>query len=134
MIELRTHERNHSNERSCLWRGRGRDAGWRALVCSEHRRSPRRRNRLPQHHAEARHARARRCEPAPAPPAPPPKPFPEGAKIGYVVLQRIANESAEGKAATTKIQALQQKKAAELQTRTSSCRVFSRSSRRKARS
>ena len=31
-----------------------------------------------------------------------------------MVLQRIANESADGKAATTKIQALQQKKAAEL--------------------
>jgi outer membrane protein len=53
--------------------------------------------------------------PAPAPaPATPPKPFPEGAKIAYVVLQRIANESSEGKASTAKIQALQQKKAAEL--------------------
>jgi outer membrane protein len=55
--------------------------------------------------------------PAPAQPpaaAPAPKPFPEGAKVGYVVLQRIANESAEGKQATTRIQALQQKKAAEL--------------------
>jgi len=53
--------------------------------------------------------------PAPAPaPATPPKPFPEGAKIAYVVLQRIANESAEGKTSTAKIQALQQKKAAEL--------------------
>lgn len=51
----------------------------------------------------------------PAAPAPaPPRPFPEGAKIAYVVLQRIANESADGKAATTRIQALQQKKAAEL--------------------
>jgi outer membrane protein len=55
--------------------------------------------------------------PAPAQPpaaAPAPKPFPEGAKVGYVVLQRIANESAEGKQATARIQALQQKKAAEL--------------------
>ncbi len=55
--------------------------------------------------------------PAPAPqaaPPAPPRPFPEGSKVAYVVLQRIANESAEGKAATTKIQALQQKKAAEL--------------------
>jgi outer membrane protein len=53
--------------------------------------------------------------PAPAqPPAPAPKPFPEGAKIAYVVLQRIANDSAEGKQATARIQALQQKKAAEL--------------------
>ena len=51
--------------------------------------------------------------PAPAP-ATPPKPFPEGAKIAYVVLQRIANESADGKASTAKIQALQQKKATEL--------------------
>jgi outer membrane protein len=54
----------------------------------------------------------------PAPPAPTPaaapKPFPEGAKVGYVVLQRIANESADGKAATARIQALQQKKANEL--------------------
>jgi outer membrane protein len=57
--------------------------------------------------------------PTPAPqaaaPAPaPPRPFPEGSKVAYVVLQRIANESADGKTATTRIQALQQKKAAEL--------------------
>lgn len=52
---------------------------------------------------------------APAQPTPPPPaPFPEGAKIAFVVLQRIANESADGKAATAKIQALQQKKATEL--------------------
>jgi outer membrane protein len=50
----------------------------------------------------------------PTTPPPAPRPFPEGAKVAYVVLQRIANESAEGKAATAKIQALQQKKAAEL--------------------
>jgi len=60
--------------------------------------------------------------PAPAAPAPqaaapapvPPRPFPEGSKVAFVVLQRIANESAEGKTATTRIQGLQQKKAAEL--------------------
>jgi outer membrane protein len=51
--------------------------------------------------------------PAPAPQTPP-APFPEGAKVAFVVLQRIANESADGKAATAKIQALQQKKATEL--------------------
>ena len=51
--------------------------------------------------------------PAPQPP-PAPKPFPQGAKVAYVVLQRIANESADGRVATTRIQALQQKKAAEL--------------------
>jgi outer membrane protein len=50
----------------------------------------------------------------PATPPPAPRPFPEGAKIAYVVLQRIANESAEGKTATGRIQALQQKKATEL--------------------
>ncbi len=54
------------------------------------------------------------AQPAPAPQVAPPAPFPEGAKIAFVVLQRIANESAEGKAATAQIQALQQKKAAEL--------------------
>src|SRR5687767_2436376 len=53
--------------------------------------------------------------PAPATAQPPaPKPFPQGAKVAYVVLQRIANESADGRVATTRIQALQQKKAAEL--------------------
>jgi len=53
--------------------------------------------------------------PAPQAAAPaPPRPFPEGSKVAYVVLQRIANESADGKTATTRIQALQQKKAAEL--------------------
>lgn len=51
-------------------------------------------------------------KPAPAPT--PPAPFPEGAKFAFVVLQRIANESAEGKAASAQIQGLQQKKAAEL--------------------
>src|SRR6476620_11265743 len=55
-------------------------------------------------------APATQPEPAPAPP----RPFPEGAKMAFVVLQRIANESADGKTATTRIQALQQKKAAEL--------------------
>ena len=53
-------------------------------------------------------------QPAPAPQAAPPAPFPEGAKVAFVVLQRIANESAEGKAATAKIQALQQRKSNEL--------------------
>lgn len=55
--------------------------------------------------------------PAPAAPAEapaPPRPFPEGSKVAYVVLQRIANESAQGKAATGRIQALQQQKASEL--------------------
>lgn len=50
----------------------------------------------------------------PATPPAPPRPFPEGSKVAYVVLQRIANESADGRTATSRIQALQQKKAAEL--------------------
>jgi outer membrane protein len=53
-------------------------------------------------------------QPAPAPVAPqPPRPFPEGAKVAYINIQRIANESAEGKSATAKVQALVQKKQAE---------------------
>jgi outer membrane protein len=62
--------------------------------------------------------------PKPAPPAAPPaqtapapaaapRPFPEGAKVAYINIQRIANESAEGKAATAKVQALVQKKQSE---------------------
>jgi outer membrane protein len=43
-----------------------------------------------------------------------PRPFPEGAKIAYINIQRVANESNEGKAATAKVQALSQKKVAEL--------------------
>ena len=48
-----------------------------------------------------------------APPPAPAKPFPEGAKVAYINIQRIANESAEGKSATAKVQALVQKKQAE---------------------
>lgn len=44
----------------------------------------------------------------------PPSPFPEGAKVAYIDIQRIASESAEGKASTAKVQALNQKKVAEL--------------------
>src|SRR5262245_58873421 len=44
-----------------------------------------------------------------------PKPFPEGAKIGYIDLQYIASNSTEGKAATAKIQEFTKKKTAELE-------------------
>ena len=70
--------------------------------------------------APAKPAAPAAVAPAPAAPAPAPaqpaapRPFPPGAKVAYVVLQRIANESADGRVATTRIQALQQKKAAEL--------------------
>ncbi len=64
-------------------------------------------------------ARAQQA-PSPAPQTPPaaaapaPRPFPEGAKFAYIDIQRIAAESAEGKASTAKVQALNQKKVAEL--------------------
>lgn len=59
------------------------------------------------------------AKPAPqapaATPAPPPQlPFPEGAKIAFIVLQRVVAESNEGKQASARVQALQQKKVAEL--------------------
>jgi len=50
---------------------------------------------------------------APAPAPTPPPVFPPGARIGVVSLQQIAALSAEGKAATTKIQALIQRKQVE---------------------
>lgn len=58
--------------------------------------------------------------PQPAPPAAPvaqaapARPFPAGVKYAFVNIQRIAAESAEGKALATKVQALNQKKVAEL--------------------
>jgi len=55
------------------------------------------------------------AQPQPAqPPAQPPAPFPQGAKFAFVNLQGIFQLSAEGKAAATKVQALTQKKQAEL--------------------
>jgi outer membrane protein len=52
---------------------------------------------------------------AQAAPAPPPaKPFPEGSKIAFIDVQRIATESAEGKAAAARITDLQQKRTNEL--------------------
>jgi outer membrane protein len=52
--------------------------------------------------------------PPPAPAAQPPAPFPEGAKVGWVDIQIIAQNSAEGKAATIKIQDFNKKKSAEI--------------------
>lgn len=50
-----------------------------------------------------------------APLAPgPPRPFPEGARIAFVNIQRIAGESAEGRASTARVAALSQKKSTEL--------------------
>ncbi|HEY3381839.1 MAG TPA: OmpH family outer membrane protein [Vicinamibacterales bacterium] len=53
--------------------------------------------------------------PSPAQAAPqPPRPFPEGAKIAYMNIPRIAAESSEGKVSTTRVNALREKKLAEL--------------------
>ncbi len=61
-------------------------------------------------------------KPAEQPPAAPPasaagapRPFPEGAKVAYIDLQYIASNSADGKAATAKIQEYAKKKTAELE-------------------
>ncbi|MEP7116694.1 MAG: OmpH family outer membrane protein [Acidobacteriota bacterium] len=62
-------------------------------------------------------ATAKPAPPAALAPAPAPAvvlPFPEGAKIAFVVLQRVVAESADGKVASARVQALQQKKVAEL--------------------
>ena len=60
---------------------------------------------------------AAQTPPATQPPAAqpqPPKPFPEGAKVAYVNINAIAQGSAEGKAATGKIQEYIKKKNAEI--------------------
>jgi outer membrane protein len=51
-------------------------------------------------------------QPAAAPQ--PPRPFPEGAKIAYMNIPRIAAESVEGKASTNKVNALREKKLGDL--------------------
>jgi outer membrane protein len=53
------------------------------------------------------------AQPPAAQPAPP-APFPEGAKVAWVDIQAVASNSAEGKAATAKIQEFNKKKTAEL--------------------
>src|SRR5262245_29931064 len=54
--------------------------------------------------------------PAAAAPAPqPPLPFPVGAKFAFIDPPRIFQESADGKAALSRVQALTQKKTAEAQ-------------------
>lgn len=51
------------------------------------------------------------------PPAQPPAPFPAGAKVAFINPQRIFQESVDGKAALTRVQALTQKKQTENTTR-----------------
>jgi outer membrane protein len=52
--------------------------------------------------------------PPAAQPASPSRPFPEGAKIAFVNIPRIAAESVEGKTSTGRVTALRDKKLAEL--------------------
>ena len=54
--------------------------------------------------------------PAQTAPAPPiaARPFPEGAKIAFINIQRIASDSGEGKTLSARVQALNQKKVQEL--------------------
>ena len=131
MISLTCLRKEHRNERSCLWCGvGGSGAGGGGL-------GPDARGPASSSHAETgaraplRHSRA--AQPAATPP-PAPRPFPEGAKIAYVVLQRVANESAEGKTASTRIQALQQRRRAELNEKNKQLQALqAASSRRKPR-
>jgi Skp family chaperone for outer membrane proteins len=51
---------------------------------------------------------------AAAPAQPPAKPFPEGSRIAFIDVQRVASESTEGKAAAAKINDLNQKRTNEL--------------------
>ena len=55
--------------------------------------------------------------PAPPPPAAAeaPRPYPEGAKVAYIDIQAVASNSADGKAATAKLQELEKKKIGEIQ-------------------
>jgi outer membrane protein len=52
------------------------------------------------------------AQPAPAPK--PPAPFPEGAKFAFIDIQAVASNSAEGKAATARLDELRKKKNTEL--------------------
>ena len=62
--------------------------------------------------------------PAPAPASKPPAPFPEGAKFAFIDIQAIASNSAEGKAATAKLDELRKKKNTELTTKNSSLKAM----------
>jgi outer membrane protein len=60
----------------------------------------------------------------PPPTAQPPRPFPEGAKFAFVDIQAIASNSAEGKAATAKLDDLKKKKNADLLAKNTSLKAM----------
>jgi outer membrane protein len=60
--------------------------------------------------------------PAPAPK--PPAPFPEGAKFAFIDIQAVASNSAEGKAATAKLDELRKKKNSELTAKSTSLKAM----------
>ena len=61
---------------------------------------------------------------APAPAPRPPAPFPEGAKFAFIDIQAVASNSAEGKAATAKLDELRKKKNTELTTKQASLKAM----------
>lgn len=66
----------------------------------------------PAAQAPAPATQARPAAPTP-PPVQPPAPFPQGAKVGFVNLQAIAQLTTDGKAAAAKVNTLAQKKQTE---------------------
>jgi Skp family chaperone for outer membrane proteins len=68
----------------------------------------------PAQPAPAQPAPAQPATPQPATPQPP-APFPQGAKVAYVNLPLVAQNSTQGKSASAKIDELQKRKQAELQ-------------------
>ncbi len=67
----------------------------------------------PAQPAPAAPAQPAPAQAAPTPAPPPPAPFPQGAKVGFVNLQAIAQLSSEGKAAAGRVNTLAQKKQTE---------------------
>ena len=61
---------------------------------------------------------------APAPAPRPPAPFPEGAKFAFIDIQAVASNSAEGKAATAKLDELRKKKNSELLAKSNSLKAM----------
>jgi outer membrane protein len=59
-----------------------------------------------------------------APALKPPAPFPEGAKFAFIDIQAIASNSAEGKAATAKLDELRKKKNSELLAKTNALKAM----------